>query len=214
MTLESYVPFYSLFVAAPLIIAALWLLWRWRRATKGKPALPPRWLALGAFVAVMIAAAAVVVDLERAAAYGRPIPCFFTYDVLVEPIPGNRTQVLLPMPPNPELLGDLRVSPPSSTASVNETGSEPALEIRFSERTTVYGSFRSERPCRIELTRGPELSNEGDFNLSITSLAGNLSYVHVSVEAYWASSCTGTWDADVVATPVATRYPGEWNVRC
>ena len=159
-------------------------------------------------------------DIQSQAYYDatlrQPPHCYFTYTAILEANGTDQTQVLLPMPTEAALMASLTVSSPSASATVNNTDVEPALEVRFSEPTTVRAWVQwSNRSCAIDLTRGPVLWREGRFNLSAMSVGGELNWVHVNIEARWSpGGCHGTWTSDIVAVPGVNAYPGEWFVVC
>ena len=140
----------------------------------------------------------------------------FTYEAVFETNGTDRARVSIPVPTDETLISDLAVSPASASVTVNRSGPEPALDVEFSERTTLRSSFSGYRA-----SFAPDLSQTSDTNcapgscsstLVMTGLQGNVSEVHVHLSAVWSSMCTGqSWQLDAYVGVGPRSYPGSWQ---
>jgi len=140
----------------------------------------------------------------------------FTYEVVFEPNGTGRARIALPMPTEESLLADLTISPASASVTVSRSGLEPALDVEFSERTTLRASFSGYRA-----SFAPDLSQTSDTRcapdscsstLVMTGVQGNVSEVHVHLSAVWSSTCVGqSWLLDAYVGVGSRSYPGSWQ---
>ena len=212
--LDLTIPMFLAVLSISCIIVGISFLAEYRRARKAATHVANRGFLVVGIVLLIIGS--VAGGLEGYVVYAVSERSFGYHATLVPDGPGV-VRVSLPMPDDGSLPALIRVEPASASVSVNRSGSEPALEITLSERTTVSASVRGLGPLpsrnltRVQELGGCDLYTNCSAILGVDVLSGTIGSVHVDVYAGWGDACGGpVWVLIADAMPGERDYPSTW----
>jgi hypothetical protein len=142
----------------------------------------------------------------------------FRYTITLTPNGSGSVRVSLPAPVDGALMANLAASPGSSSMTVNRSGSEPALDVTLTERTTLTASFSGYRYSGpYDLTRADSMyacgspANGCHATVSLFVISGEVREVWIVAQASWSRPCFDpSWQLDILATAGEQKYPASW----
>jgi len=136
----------------------------------------------------------------------------FRYSATLEFNGSGVVRVSLPIPVEERLLEGIQVTGSSSTLTLNRSSAEPALDVTFSDPTSVSVEFRGRTPPDQFQPANLTRNDQRGSTFSLEVLAGDVTSVHVELQASWRRTChLRSWDQDVWIARGNSDYPGQWS---
>ena len=183
-----------------------------RRARRQSGAIP----LVAAGIALVLLSVGILAAYDVAARTMR-----FNYTVTLTPNVSGTVRMLLPAPVDSALVANLASSSGTSVVRLNQSGTEPAIEITLSERTTLTASFVGYRHSGPhDLTRADSLDacsnpplNGCNATVTLVVISGGVSEVHVMAKASWSYDCYyPEWELDATSLPGERGYQAQFHL--
>ena len=183
-----------------------------RRARRQSGAIP----LVAAGIALVLLSVGILAAYDVAARTMR-----FNYTVTLTPNGSGTVRMLLPAPVDSALVANLASSSGTSTVTLNQSGTEPAIDIVLTERTTLTASFVGYRYSGPhDLTRADSLDacsltplNGCNATITLIVISGGVSEVQVAAGALWSYDCYWPeWQLDATSLPGEREYAAQFHL--
>ena len=143
----------------------------------------------------------------------------FTYSVELELNGTGIARVSLPIPTDPRFLAGLAIAPISSVFALNESGSEPSLDVTFDGTTWLNATWRGagtfEPQDDMNLTRTDPNTTTCQTcvtEIALAGLLGNVTSVQIRMFVSWSDPCwLHEWRFQGWVQPGVHTYNSWWG---